>query len=728
MKNTNKYKYISLASIILMPFGATAVSAVESTTTTDKNEPVQSEVTDKASDSETKNELPSLKKNNDRTEKANKEKSIPASIGVTPLAALPTTMNWGGITISIAADGTLTIPGGTISNPPALAAFISKNTVESSKITKIVIGGPLTVTGNADSMFALFSATSIEGMSNLNTSGVTSMHNMFQNSDFTSLDLSHLDTSNVTDMSGMFAQSMLPTIDVSKFNTAKVTNMSGMFYSAIKVATLDISNFNTSNVTDMSKMFSYNKVMTSLNIKGINTANVTNMSDMFANSDGLTTLDVSGFNTAKVTSMSSMFAGLDKITTLNVSGFDTSNVTDMTWMFQGNKKLANLDVSKFKTGKVETMQAMFSTDAALTKIDVSNWDTSNVTNMNYLFYGTGVKELDVSHFNTAKVQYMDSTFRAIPALEKLDLSSFSDASIVKRTNMMMTGSALKELKLGNNFNMTSSSGLVDLPVTDRYSGKWQSVGTGTVDNPKGDQVYTSAELANNNFKISGADTYVWQKNAGSDVTVNYVDEEGNKIAEDSIVSGYYGDMFAVDPISISGYTFKEAQGGISSGSFTDSPQTITFVYTKDVIPGGDVTIKYVDPTGKKIADDTVLKGNIGETFTTPEPPVIKGYTYKELIQNPIVKTAKFAAFSSVAAKPAMVGTFTADPQSISFVYTKDPVAPVDPQKPVEKTIVKTVVKELPRTGVNENLSVVLSIAGITLISMIGLTTFKKIKN
>ena len=45
-------------------------------------------------------------------------------------------------------------------------------------------------------------------------------------------------------------------------------------------------------------------------------------------------------------------------------------------------------------------------------------------------------------------------------------------------------------------------------------------------------------------------------------------------------------------------------------------QTVTYVYTHNSIPGGNVTAKYVDTKGKTIAHDVVKTGNIGNPYST----------------------------------------------------------------------------------------------------------------
>ena len=86
--------------------------------------------------------------------------------------------------------------------------------------------------------------TSIEGLENLNTSGVTDMNGMFSMCEsLQQLDLRSFNTKNVTDMNGMFTVcSKLETVDVSSFDISKVTDMGGLFMGCQSLTTIYCTN------------------------------------------------------------------------------------------------------------------------------------------------------------------------------------------------------------------------------------------------------------------------------------------------------------------------------------------------------------------------------------------------------------------------------------------------------------------------------------------------------
>lgn len=141
---------------------------------------------------------------------------------------------------------------------------------------------------------------------------------------------------------------------------------------------------------------------------------------------------------------------------------------------------------------------------------------------------------------------------------------------------------------------------------------------------------------------------------GGDVTVKYEDTDGNAISGEVVKTGNVGENYTTEQKDIEGYTFKEVEGD-SVGVFTEQPQTVTYVYIKNVEPisGADVTAKYVDTDGNKISDEVVKSGNIGESYST-EQKTISGYTFKEV-------------------EGSATGVFTAQAQTITYVYTKHPV-------------------------------------------------------
>ncbi|WP_160141157.1 InlB B-repeat-containing protein [Listeria monocytogenes] len=164
-----------------------------------------------------------------------------------------------------------------------------------------------------------------------------------------------------------------------------------------------------------------------------------------------------------------------------------------------------------------SLYSLFLYCTALTSLDLSNFDTNQVTNMNGMFYGTSsLTSLDLSNFDTSQVTNMNNMFSNTSSLTSLDLSNFDTSRVTTMIAMFAYTPQLQNITLGDKFQFLSPSsfsfhpGLVDLTPTAKYTGKWQNVGTGTVDRPKGLFVGTSTELMIQYDGSTMADTYVWQ--------------------------------------------------------------------------------------------------------------------------------------------------------------------------------------------------------------------------
>ena len=165
-------------------------------------------------------------------------------------------------------------------------------------------------------------------------------------------------------------------------------------------------------------------------------------------------------------------------------------------------------------------------------------------------------------------------------------------------------------------------------------------------------------------------TYIYKKNPipAADVTVEYVDTEGNEIHASQTISVNVGDSFDVSTdqykLSIDGYTLDESQlPENSKGVFGETAQTVTYIYTKNPIPAADVTVEYVDTEGKEIHSSQTISGNVGDSFdasTDQYKLSIDGYTLDE---SQLPENSK--------------GVFGETAQTVTYIYTKNPIPATD---------------------------------------------------
>lgn len=258
-------------------------------------------------------------------------------------------------------------------------------------------------------------------------------------------------------------------------------------------------------------MFIADPKLTSIDLVGFKTDKITNMAYMF---DGIqaSSIDLSDFDTSNVTTMFGMFDGATALKSLDISNFNTKKVTDMSYMFTG-LTVDNLDVSKLDTSNVMNMSGMFDGMTNVSNLIVNTFDTSKVTNMEYMFSGAkSLEGLDLSSFNTGNVKKMKGMFSNTNKLSHIKLSNFVISSDTDTSNMFAGATGLSRLDLGTKTQLKLDMKLPTIAKTDKYTGYWQNVGTGTVSNPAGDNVWTSDQLLNNfNSETMGDDIYIWQK-------------------------------------------------------------------------------------------------------------------------------------------------------------------------------------------------------------------------
>ncbi len=182
----------------------------------------------------------------------------------------------------------------------------------------------------------------------------------YMHEDITSIDFSNVDTSLVKSMTNMFSATGIESLDLSNFDTSKVEKMTGMFNYCSKLKSLDLSNFNTENVTAMHGMFEGSSALESITFsETFNTASVTDMEDMFQDCSSLTTLDLTSFDMRNVVYVMGMFKNDNKLSSIYAtSKFDLSNVTQGSndyQMFDGCTRLPNYNSSYVNKSKAKAV-------------------------------------------------------------------------------------------------------------------------------------------------------------------------------------------------------------------------------------------------------------------------------------------------------------------------------------------------------------------------------------
>ncbi|EAF9819385.1 class 1 internalin InlJ [Listeria monocytogenes] len=343
---------------------------------------------------------------------------------------------------------------------------------------------------------------------------------------------------------------------------------------------------------------------------------------------------------------------LSKLTTLeciqtDLLEIDLTHNTQLTnFKAEGCRKIKDLDVTH--------NTQLYSLDcqgAGITELDLSQ-----NPKLVYLYLNnTELTKLDVSPNTKLKKLFCENThvqdfssMRNIAALNNNLYAEGQTITMPKETliNNSLTIAVSPDLldQFGNPMNIEPGDGGVYDQATNTIT--WENLST---DNPAVTYTFTSE-----NGAIVGTVTTPFeapQPIKGEDVTVHYLDDKGEKLAADEVLSGNLDNPYTSSAKDIPDYTLTTTPDN-ATGTFTTTSQSVTYVYTKNIVAAEPVTVNYVDDTGKTLSPSEILNGNVGDTYNATAKQ-IDGYT--------------------LSAEPTnATGQFTSSAQTVNYIYTKNP--------------------------------------------------------
>ncbi|SCB94094.1 surface protein, partial [Lactobacillus apis] len=370
----------------------------------------------------------------------------------------------------------------------------------------------------------------------------------------------------------------------------------------------------------------------------------------FENVEEITGLDK--LDTSRCTSFDSMFSYCKNLVDIDVSGMNTSSLIYASQMFFYCIKLRSIDLSAWTAPKLIDVRNMLCWDKELVSVKfINNTSGGALTYLSDLFFGcVNLTTVDLSKVVLNNSDPTKSTllraFQRCTSLKELDLSNL-DMRNVQSSSMLAELPKLNVLKLGKKTRLANDCGLVNL-------GTWLNVGPGhSINNPEGKKSWSSKELVANYTSSADSsmdfaeDTYVL---FGEPVTLQYLDENGSKIREDSTFRGIMGEKGVITAEQVPGYFLKDGQPPSFDVTYTEEAQTFKLVYSKAPAMGASVTVHYKDENGKTLVDDVILTGYLGGKYSSEEKS-IPDYVLKDKPDN-----AK--------------GYFGITPQEVTYVYTK----------------------------------------------------------
>ena len=171
--------------------------------------------------------------------------------------------------------------------------------------------------------------------------------------------------------------------------------------------------------------------------------------------------------------------------------------------------------------------------------------------------------------------------------------------------------------------------------------------------------YTFVESTNNTSgnMIEGTIevTYFYTRTNAGGVIVHYVDEEGNKLVEDELITGKVADRYETEQKDIPNYDFVRVEGQ-TQGELTEGVIEVTYVYKK--IPAR-VIVQYLekDDTPEDNTDNVVLA----------EQEVIEGFS-----GDPYITTRKEIENFQATIPENEIGTMTREDIYVIYYYERKP--------------------------------------------------------
>ncbi|EAE9686263.1 LPXTG cell wall anchor domain-containing protein [Listeria monocytogenes] len=437
---------------------------------------------------------------------------------------------------------------------------------------------------------------------------------------------------------------------ITKLDVTPQTQLTTLDCSFNKITALDVSqnkllnrlNCDTNNITklDLNQNIQLTFLDCSSNkLTEIDVTPLTQLTYFDCSVNPLTELDVST---------------LSKLTTLHCIQTDlleidlTHNTQLIYFQAEGCRKIKELDVTHNTQLYLLDCQA-----AGITELDLSQ-----NPKLVYLYLNnTELTKLDVSHNTKLKslscVNAHIQDFSSVGKIPVLNNNLDAEGQTITMpketlTNNSLTIAVSPDLldQFGNPMNIEPGDGGVYDQATNTIT--WENLST---DNPAVTYTFTSE-----NGAIVGTVTTPFeapQPIKGEDVTVHYLDDKGEKLAADEVLSGNLDDPYTSSAKDIPDYTLTTTPDN-ATGTFTTTSQSVTYVYTKNIVAAEPVTVNYVDDTGKTLAPSETLNGNVGDTYNATAKQ-IDGYTLTTTQDN-------------------ATGTFTTTSQSVTYVYTKNIVA------------------------------------------------------
>lgn len=211
--------------------------------------------------------------------------------------------------------------------------------------------------------------------------------------------------------------------------------------------------------------------------------------------------------------------------------------------------------------------------------------------------------------------------------DSIDFTSIKDFSLLGEKSRGFTGSGynwLNEEKASyimdpSLYTVVSDEATRTITVTIPNTSDWTSINSTSF---QFSYIAPSNEENNitwNTSVYSAGGTYELVDNMElyNDLLVHHVDQDSNTVAEDTVVTDRLGTSHSANFYKkvIDGYTYDHIEGD-TVATIGSNISELTLVYSKNVVAGADVTIKYVDEDNRPIPgiSNKIISGNVGDDY------------------------------------------------------------------------------------------------------------------
>jgi surface protein len=365
-------------------------------------------------------------------------------------------------------------------------------TFASTGLTGVDLGGwDTTKVTNMQATFQYAVNFDGQGLGKWKVGSLDGLHNTFEGSGLTTVDLSGWDITKIARMDSTFRNAVkfegnglhlwittslislentfegagLTTVDIGNWDVSKVTTMSQTFFKAAQFVGTGLTKWSTGEVTTLYNTFraagEMNSALGGWDVRKVKcilftfsgatkfvgggldkwiTTSLTDLRSTFAEASSMN-VGVGNWDVSKVTSLRRTFASASEMN-LDLGKWDVAKVTTMGqsgWMdgtFNNAVKFAGIGIDQWKTGLVTTMEGTF-WDAAEMNADIGSWDVSQVTSLKSMFRnavkyeGNGISKWSVAKVSTSHsgslLGGMTSTFFNAAALTSCNKRKIADA-------------------------------------------------------------------------------------------------------------------------------------------------------------------------------------------------------------------------------------------------------------------------------------------------------------